>query len=236
MWYEQFTDSRFECCVPRKSFSRAILGTRAIISSAILYGRLLRSWVRIPPGAWMFVCFECCVLSGRGLCHELITRPEESYRLWCVVVCDLETSRMRRPWSALGRSATGKKMLYGVLPLLIQNKNGFLQLNYTHVTALTWQIFEVGPHECHLGSVVIHMKERNLPLLFSEYKEYLKHSRQSLSILPTNEIHNWRRKTAKQQRKQGITYIMQTQRDCKYPPPTHLPQFNRFIRAEMNVK
>jgi len=34
------------------------------------------------------------VLSGRGLCDELITRPEESYRLWCVVVCDLETSRM----------------------------------------------------------------------------------------------------------------------------------------------
>jgi len=33
-------------------------------------------------------------LSGRGLCDELITRPEESYRLCCVVVCDLETSRM----------------------------------------------------------------------------------------------------------------------------------------------
>jgi len=32
-------------------------------------------------------------LSGRGLCDELITRPEESYRLWCVVVCDIETSR-----------------------------------------------------------------------------------------------------------------------------------------------
>jgi len=31
-------------------------------------------------------------LSGRGLCDELITRPEESYRLCCVVVCDLETS------------------------------------------------------------------------------------------------------------------------------------------------
>ena len=52
--------------------------------------RLLRSWVRIPPGAWMFVCCECCVLSGRGLCDELITCPEESYRLWCDVVCDLE--------------------------------------------------------------------------------------------------------------------------------------------------
>ena len=44
--------------------------------------RQLRSWVRIPPGAWIFVCCECCVLSGRGLCDELITRPEESYRLW----------------------------------------------------------------------------------------------------------------------------------------------------------
>ena len=55
---------------------------------------LLKSWVQIPPGARMFVCCECRVLSGRGLCDELITRPEESYRLCCVVVCDLETSRI----------------------------------------------------------------------------------------------------------------------------------------------
>jgi len=33
-------------------------------------------------------------LSGRGLCDELITRPEESYRMCCVVACDLETSRV----------------------------------------------------------------------------------------------------------------------------------------------
>ena len=32
------------------------------------------------------------MLSGRGLCDELITRLEESFRLWRVVVCDLETS------------------------------------------------------------------------------------------------------------------------------------------------
>ena len=49
-----------------------------------------------PTGAWIFVCCECCVLSGRGLFDELIIRPEESYRLCCVVLCDLETSRMRR--------------------------------------------------------------------------------------------------------------------------------------------
>jgi len=40
----------------------------------------------------MFVCCECCMLSGRDLYAELITRPEESYRLWWVVECDLETS------------------------------------------------------------------------------------------------------------------------------------------------
>jgi hypothetical protein len=34
----------------------------------------------------MFVCCECCVLSGRGFCDQT-TRLEESYRLWCVVVC-----------------------------------------------------------------------------------------------------------------------------------------------------
>jgi len=52
------------------------------------------------------------VLSVRGLYDELITRPEESYRLWCVVVCDLETSRMSRPWPALGRNATEKKNIW----------------------------------------------------------------------------------------------------------------------------
>ena len=71
--------------------------------------RWLGLWVRITPGAWMSVSCKCCVLSGRGLCVGLITRPEESYRLWCVVVCDLETSKKRRPWPALGRSATGRE-------------------------------------------------------------------------------------------------------------------------------
>ena len=80
---------------------------------------LLRLWVRIPMGAWMSVCCECCVLSGRGLCDELITRPEEPYRLWYVVVCDLETSRTRKPWSALGRSATGGKNTERILKILL---------------------------------------------------------------------------------------------------------------------
>jgi hypothetical protein len=48
--------------------------------------RLLGLWVRIPPRSWMSVSCECCVLSGRGLCVELITCPDEFYRVWCVWV------------------------------------------------------------------------------------------------------------------------------------------------------
>jgi hypothetical protein len=45
----------------------------------------------------MSVSCECCVLQGRGLCDGPIPRPEESNRLWCVIVCDAEISRIRRP-------------------------------------------------------------------------------------------------------------------------------------------
>jgi hypothetical protein len=74
--------------------------------------------------AWMFVCCDCCVLSGRGLCNGLITRPEESYRLCRVVVCDLETSNTRRlkpanglrkiqpEWVVTPGKQTNKQILY----------------------------------------------------------------------------------------------------------------------------
>jgi hypothetical protein len=78
-------------------------------SSAV---RLLRLWVQIPPREWRFVYCKCCVLLGRGFCDELITRPEESYRLWWVVVCDLETSWMR-PWPNVGcRAPKNEERVY----------------------------------------------------------------------------------------------------------------------------
>jgi hypothetical protein len=40
----------------------------------------------------MLSLVECCVLSSRGLCDGLLTRPEQSFRIWCVVVYDQETS------------------------------------------------------------------------------------------------------------------------------------------------
>jgi hypothetical protein len=48
--------------------------------------RLLSLEVRIPLMALMSVSFECCLFPSRGLCVGLITRPEKSYRMWCVSV------------------------------------------------------------------------------------------------------------------------------------------------------
>ena len=81
--------------------------------------RLLKLSVQIPPGAWMSVCCDCCVLSGRVLCDKLIPRTEESYRLRCVTVCALETSWMRRPCpnGGLLRQNLKKKHIYQIARL-----------------------------------------------------------------------------------------------------------------------
>jgi hypothetical protein len=55
---------------------------------------LLGLRVRIPPGTWMSVTCDCCVLSGRGLCVGPITRPEVFYQ---VSGCDREASPVRKP-------------------------------------------------------------------------------------------------------------------------------------------
>ena len=61
------------------------------------------------PSGVKDICFECCVLSGTGLCAGLIARPEESYRLWRVVVCDLETSSRSTPMNPFGPRSHKKK-------------------------------------------------------------------------------------------------------------------------------
>jgi hypothetical protein len=70
--------------------------------------RLLRSWVRIPPAAWMFVCCEYCVLSEFSATGR---SPVQRSATECgVSVCDRESSRMRRPWPTLGCNTIEKKL------------------------------------------------------------------------------------------------------------------------------
>ena len=57
------------------------------------------------------------MLSGRGLCDELITRPEESHRLWYVVVCDLEKLKNEEAMTRVGSQRhRGKKSVNPDLP------------------------------------------------------------------------------------------------------------------------
>jgi len=49
----------------------------------------------------MFVCCECYVLSGRGLCDEL-SLVQRSSTDWCVVVCDLENLMNEEPIALIG--------------------------------------------------------------------------------------------------------------------------------------
>ena len=51
------------------------------------------------------------MLLARGLCDGLITRPEKSYRLWHVYMCDQETSKTRRLNPLLGCENTTKRVV-----------------------------------------------------------------------------------------------------------------------------
>jgi hypothetical protein len=98
----------FEVCICTGCRSEWPRGLRRGSAAA----RLLGLWVRIPPRAWMPVSCECCVLSGRGLCDGLVTRPEESYRGWCVRVWSWSLEKkMRRPRPPRSCWAIGKKFV-----------------------------------------------------------------------------------------------------------------------------
>ena len=65
--------------------------------TAYVSGRSSAEIVGSNPARGMSVCLCCdrCVLSGRGICDGLITRPEESYgclSVVSVVCCQVEVS------------------------------------------------------------------------------------------------------------------------------------------------
>jgi hypothetical protein len=80
-------------------------------SKTYVCGSLLTE-IRVSNLAWgMDVLGDRCVVRKRSL-----RRAELSFRgvrpsVVCSWVCDPEASRIRKPWPALGRSATGKKII-----------------------------------------------------------------------------------------------------------------------------
>ena len=61
----------------------------------------------------MSVGCECCVLSGRSLCDELITHPEVSYRLCCLAMCDLQNLVNEEVMALVGPQHQTEKNSYG---------------------------------------------------------------------------------------------------------------------------
>jgi hypothetical protein len=74
------------------------------------------------PTGGMDVCRECCVLSGRGPCDELITRLEESYRLWCVIVCDPENLMNEEALAHKGGGGLSRRTQTNILIISFPNQ------------------------------------------------------------------------------------------------------------------
>jgi hypothetical protein len=73
-------DYRGEICSVHGAVPRAL----AAQSKAWVSGRSFAGIAGSNSTSGMDVCRKCCVLSGGSLCVGLITRPEQSYRLWCL--------------------------------------------------------------------------------------------------------------------------------------------------------
>jgi len=75
----------------------------SLLVNVHLYHQRLQKELRMQMEYIMhfYLYSRLCVVSATSW----VTRPEESYRLWCVVVSDLETSWMRRTWSTEGAVA-----------------------------------------------------------------------------------------------------------------------------------
>ena len=139
VWHWSWTENQNHCSVTFFFLSRSQWprGLRRRIAAV----HLLRLRVRIPPGAEMSVTFEFCVLWRRGLCDELITRPEESYRLRYIWVWsrNLVSEEALAHWGAVApktnkqtnkqNSWIGHRWQYGAYAL----ESGFLRLQtHTH--------------------------------------------------------------------------------------------------------
>jgi hypothetical protein len=107
----------------------------------------------------MSVFCECCVLSGRSLCVGLITRPRESYRMWCVWV--REAAIMRRPWRTWGFCAMGVNIAS------VRDKRVW-SIGGTTLTADNRSTQKKKPSHCHFA----HHKSHMSWLPFIQYKRW----------------------------------------------------------------
>jgi hypothetical protein len=95
------------------------------------------------------VSYNFCVLSGRVLYDKPITRTEESYRLCCVIVCDLETSRMRQSWPALDCFTKGKSLVLSLKNVDCRGIGCFIRHKTKHLKHFLFSKISILVHKIH---------------------------------------------------------------------------------------
>jgi hypothetical protein len=98
-------------------------------------------------------------LSGRCLCDGLITRPEDSNRLWRVVVCDQETSNTRRLKPATGLWKYNHTGLYRQ-----ENKHDSIPLAYVKMLCIFYLTAFVSTGGFLIRHSNGHRKENTTPI------------------------------------------------------------------------
>ena len=90
---------------------------------ARLCGRSLAGIDSSNPAAGMDICLLLVLCVVRGACEGPITRPEESYRLWCVVVCEEALARfgLLRPIKRIRNKMSDYFKIH--MPVALLNKN-----------------------------------------------------------------------------------------------------------------
>ena len=119
--HQSLTSHNSLCILPKRQ-NRAVIWrhwpTNANPSGRAVSGvrlRPLASWdcgFESHAGALVSVSCEFCLLSDRGTCVGVITRPEESCWVWCVSECGRETSIVGGPGPLWGPVAPWKKRIY----------------------------------------------------------------------------------------------------------------------------
>jgi hypothetical protein len=128
------------------------------------------------------------VLSGRGLCNGLITRPEESYRLWHVVVCDQETSNEEAEIRYRAVKNTTKRV---VMPRKQTNKLFHLYINdFTKIIneTLALIIFADDTNILFAHSNLTDFN-KNTCIVFTTLNKWLRANQLSLNFNTTNYVY-----------------------------------------------
>ena len=103
---------------------------RAVQGISLLPLCLLRLRVQFPPGLWISVRCECCVLSRRCHCLGLITRREEINRVSCVITVIVQP----RQWNPGALADGAHKKFYKLK--LISYKSYCSTVHFRRITTI----------------------------------------------------------------------------------------------------